>query len=132
VVVLREAVAFDECQRMIAGSHLLVVVDTPAQKGMFLPTKVVEYFAHEKPVLGIAEPESAVSDALSRCWQAVANGADSNALADALDAALTAHAEGRLQITEAARVAMRGYEIHQVNQPLIAQLEKLYAGLIRP
>lgn len=131
VIQLRESVPFEACQQMLADAHLLVVVDTPNKGGIFLPTKVIEYFAHEKPVLGVADRGSAVEEALLRCAQPVAESSNLDDVERELVALLARHEAGALGVTEASREAMRGYEISRVNAPLLAKLDELWGRMAK-
>lgn len=129
VVKLRESVPYDECQRMIGAADLLLVVDvTKGLRGVFLPTKLIEYFAFRKPVLGIAPPNSAVAQTLAYCGLQCADQDDPTAIASALERQIAAWETGSFDPNQTTRDRMAGYHIDVVNKPLNDLFNSLLAG----
>lgn len=119
IVALKNVVPYDECQRMIAAADLLVVVDvTFGLRGVFLPTKLIEYFAFSKPVLGISPPKSAVAQTLEGCGLQNAEQDSPAAIADALERQLRAWESGSFDLPQSTRDRMAAYHIDEVNKPL--------------
>lgn len=130
IVTLKDSVPYDECQRIIAAADLLVVVDvTHGLRGVFLPTKLIEYFAFQKPVLGISPPGSAVAQTLEGCGLQNANQDDANAIASALEQQLRLWEAGSFDLAPATKARMAGYHINQVNKPLNSLFKALLQGV---
>jgi len=131
IVTLREAVSYSRCQELIAQADLLVVVDvTFGLRGVFLPTKLIEYFAFQKRVVGIAPPQSAVAQALEGCGQECPDQDDPGKIADAFEKQILEWESGTFQTSGAARERMRSYQISVVNEPLHKLLISLSGGAV--
>lgn len=126
IIYLREAVPYAECQEKIAQADLLAVVDvTYGLRGVFLPTKLIEYFAFLKPVIGIAPPGSAVAQTLQRCGLECPDQDSPEAIADAFERQILAWESGTFGVSQASRSQMAGYHLQAVNQPLHELLASL-------
>lgn len=125
VVHLRDTVPFSECQQMILGSHLLVVLDTPGDRGVYLPTKLIEYMAYERPILGITERGSAVATTLERCGQKHGDLKDPASCARVFSDLISDWERGEWRLAESSLEQMRGYEIQRVNQALDTLLREV-------
>lgn len=114
-------VLFDECQRRIAASHLTLILDTAGYGGVFLPTKLFEAFASRRPVVGLAEPGSAVAEILEQAdlpWADVRAPAH---IAEVLTRLLHAW-EGQHALATGKSEVLASYEIDKVNEPLVTLL----------
>ena len=118
IVELRDSLPFHECQQRIATSDLLLVIDTPGFDGVFLPTKLIEYLAHRKPVIGITERGSAVHDVLQECGLSFADIQDPKSIADAFENMLALWADGELDSARPNRESADNYAIENVNRKL--------------
>ena len=118
LVELRDSVPFNECQRLVAEADLLVVIDTPNLGGLFLPTKLIEYMAFEKPMLGLSEPGSAVADVLQHCALPNASIKDPASCAEVLRGWLDSWESNSWTLPQASLDAMRSYELQRVNTAL--------------
>jgi len=118
VITLLSSVPYPECQRMISQSDLLLVVDTPRFGGIYLPTKLVEYLAHEKRVLGLTEPGSAVQDVLDHCGLAWADQMEPEKIANAIEKLLADWERGDWSLPEAFVSRAASYRIDIVNKKL--------------
>jgi glycosyltransferase involved in cell wall biosynthesis len=131
IVTLRDSVPYSRCQEMIAQADLLVVVDvTFGLRGVFLPTKLIEYFAFQKPVIGIAPPHSAVSETLADCGLECPDQDQPEEIATAFEKQLHAWESGSFHTTPAMRQRMRNYQISQVNAPLHELFISLATGTV--
>lgn len=126
VVELLSAVPYKTCQEMIAGSDLLLVIDTPGQGGIFLPTKLIEYLAHEKPVLGLAEPESTIHQILKECDLAFADQNSPEDIANVLERLLALWESGSWGVSEASKQGAARYRIDRLNTTLDDLLRGLF------
>ncbi|WP_397384689.1 glycosyltransferase [Prosthecobacter sp.] len=125
VLRLRASLPFDECQRRIAASDLTLIIDTPGFGGVFLPTKLIEAFAHNHPVLGLAERNSAVAEVLRGAGLHWADVNDPDMIARRLSALLADWEEGRWGINTAQRQNMDHFQIDRINQPLLKIINSL-------
>ncbi|MBB5036874.1 glycosyltransferase [Prosthecobacter dejongeii] len=129
IVSLKPAVPYAQCQEMTAQADLLVVVDVSyGLRGVFLPTKLIEYFAFLKPVLGIAPPRSAVAQTLQNCGLECPNQDDPQEIAMALERQLQAWDAGMLEVSPRGKAKMAQYHFPVVNQPLHELLSSLARG----
>jgi hypothetical protein len=126
VISLRPSVPFVECQRMLAESDLILVIDTPKFGGMFLPTKLIEGFAFRKPMLGLAESNSAVKETLERCGLPCAELGDPGAIAAEFERLLARWESGQWGLDAEVSRRLTAYEIDRVNQ----KLTRLFHSLI--
>ncbi|MBB5036867.1 glycosyltransferase [Prosthecobacter dejongeii] len=125
VLKLQGGVPFDECQRQIASSDLTLIIDMPGHGGVFLPTKLIEAFAYDHPVLGLAEKKSAVADVLRETHLHWADSKDPDHIARCLAQLLEAWESGRWGLTAAQRQGMDRFHIDRINQPLLGILRKV-------
>jgi glycosyltransferase involved in cell wall biosynthesis len=87
---------FLESLQIAAGADVLLVIDAPSDNSVFLPSKMVDYFALGKPILGITPEQGATADALRRGGYRVARCEDADAIHLALAAMLNDWENGRL------------------------------------
>jgi len=125
VLRLRASLTFDECQRRIAASDLILIIDSPGFGGVFLPTKLIEAFAHNHPVLGLAERDSAVAGVLRGAGLHWAEVNDPDNIANRLSALLADWEEGRWGINATQRQQMDYFQIDRINQPLLKVINSL-------
>lgn len=125
VVSLLSSVPYQTCQDMIAQSDLLLVLDTPGFGGIFLPTKLIEYLPYAKPVLGLAEPDSAIHQLLRECDLAFADQGVPEEIAAALEILVKQWETGVWEVSAKSREAVAKYRIDQVNDRLDELLTSL-------
>jgi len=118
LVELRDSLPFQECQNIVSTSDVLLVIDTPGFDGVFLPTKLIEYLAHRKPVIGITEQGSAVYDVLQECGLSFADIHDPESIADAFENMLSLWSDGELDSALPHRESAESYAIENVNRKL--------------
>jgi len=56
---------YNELSTFYNEADLLLVIDAPAEENLFFPSKLIEYFLYQKPILGISPNISATHDLLS-------------------------------------------------------------------
>ena len=56
LVVTRPPVSYSESLSLAAGADGLLIVDAPAERSVFLPSKLVDYVGAARPVLGLTPP----------------------------------------------------------------------------
>lgn len=125
VLRLHSAVPFEECQRRIALSDAILVLDTPGSGGIFLPTKLIEAFAFGKPVLGLCDPESAMASILNDAEQNWADSRDAEAIATELGKLMQWWRSGDRRLTRSALQKLKQFQIDRVNEPLFQLFERL-------
>lgn len=125
VLRLHSAVPFEECQRRIAQSDAILVLDTPGSGGIFLPTKLVEAFAFGKPVLGLCDPESAMASILGDAEQSWADARDPDAIAMELGKLMQWWRQGDRHLPTSALQKLQRFRIDRVNEPLFELFERL-------
>jgi glycosyltransferase involved in cell wall biosynthesis len=124
VIQLSPAVPFTQLQQMIDVSDLILVIDAEASRGM-LPTKLIEGFAFGKPVLGLAEPGSAVAETLQSCGLPCADSRSPQAIASEFELLLARWEAGQWGLDDAIRERLSAFEIDRVNKPLNQLLHSL-------
>lgn len=126
IVEFKDAVPHAECQRMIAESDLPVMIDTLGHDGVFLPSKLIEYFAFQKPVLALTELNSAVSLTLKDCGLPMADLTNPAQIANVLDGWLQKWEQGQWTLPSETLQKLASYQIDRVNQPLFEMLHGLW------
>ncbi len=125
IVEFLPVVPYEKCQQMIAESDLLLVIDAPGTGGIFLPTKLIEYLAHQKPVLGLAEPGSTIHQLLQECDLSFADQNNPQSIADALQGLLARWESGEWGVSELSKQRGRRYQIDEIN----GALDELFCSL---
>ncbi len=131
IVSLQESIPYQQCQDMVASSDLLLVLDSPNSGGIYLPTKLIEYLPYAKPVLGLAEQDSAVQRVLQHCDLTFADQNSPEAIADAFEALLKQWQAGTWGVSALARERALDYRIDRVNDKLhdlMTQLSSSFAA----
>lgn len=126
VVELLPSMPYKQCQQMIADSDLLLVLDAPQTGGIFLPTKLIEYLAHQKPVLGLSEPGSTVHEVLQECDLNFADQNSPEDMARVIEKLLTMWEAGTWSVSEKSKAAGLRYRIDNINKALDDLLLSLY------
>jgi glycosyltransferase involved in cell wall biosynthesis len=86
-----------EALQVAASADVLLVIDAPDDVGLFLLSKISDYFLFKKPILGLTPREGATADVLRRCGHDVAPPADEEAIAEALRTLVQRWKAGRLE-----------------------------------
>lgn len=58
-VVLRESVSNQQSLELMTSADGLMVIDAPADKSVFLPSKLIDYIGAGRPIIGITPPGTA-------------------------------------------------------------------------
>ena len=131
VVSLRESIPFTECQEMVASSDLMLVLDSPNSGGIYLPTKLIEYLPYHKPVLGLAEPDSAVHRVLQHCDLHFADQNNPQDIADVFERLVKQWQAGEWGVSDLTRERVLDYRIDRVNgklHDLLTQLSSTFTA----
>ena len=59
LVVLRDSVSNQKSLELMTSADGLMVIDAPAEKSVFLPSKLIDYIGAGRPVIGITPPGTA-------------------------------------------------------------------------
>ncbi|MDB6140671.1 MAG: glycosyltransferase [Verrucomicrobiaceae bacterium] len=124
-VSLLESIPYQQCQDMVARSDLLMVLDTPDQGGIYLPTKLIEYLPYDKPVLGVAEKGSAVHRVLEHCDLNFADQHSPEDIANVFEGLLRQWQAGTWSVSALTRERVLDYRIDRVNGKLHELLTQL-------
>lgn len=130
VIRLHSPLPYQQCQDLVRNSDLLLVIDTPGFDGVFLPTKLIEYLPHQKPILGITERGSAVFQLLEECDFAFADVKDPNHIANTLESLLEKWDTGPWGSTLKSLESSKRYEISRVNSKLDQLISSVLAKKI--
>jgi hypothetical protein len=118
-------VPFEECQQRIAASHLTLIIDTPGYGGVFLPTKLFEAFAARRPLVGLAEPGSAVAEILDQAGLPWADVRTPAQIAEVFTRLLDDWEKRGEVLGAGNRDVVERFEINKVNEPLAALLHEM-------
>jgi hypothetical protein len=89
LVALHPPVSYTESLALMKGADLLLVIDAPAAKSVFLPSKLIDYVGAGRPILGITPP-GAAAELIESLGGRVAAPDDAPAVARALSGCLRA------------------------------------------
>lgn len=123
VVHFSPPVSHVECQQMIAACDLPVMIDTLGHGGVFLPSKLIEYFAYQKPVLVLTEKQSAVDLLMRGKNMPVADMTAPTEIAATLRTWLTRWESGEWHLDPSTASWISSFQIDQVNQPLVELIQ---------
>ncbi len=113
-VLMGDSVSHLESAELSAQADALLLIDAPNEsESVFLPSKLVDYLAFQKPILGITPLEGASADLLREAGCPVAAPQDVAQIASAVEDLLDRGRAGALKVSpQFASVAAR-YEISQ-------------------
>jgi hypothetical protein len=132
VVTLRDRVPPEEARQAAADADVLLVIDAPSRgPSLFLPSKVVDYLAFTKPILGVTPLDGATADLLRRLRCPIAPPDDAPAIAGAVSSLLDAHAQGALRVTDAFGRAAAEYDIEATTVKFASVIEQTIAAARR-
>ncbi len=118
-------VSFTESQALAASAGVLLVIDAPSQgESLFLPSKLVDYLAFNKPVLGLTPITGASADLLQRLECPVVAPDDVPGIAAALQTLLDQWRSGALATSAGFRRVAQEYDIQQTT----LRLEEIILG----
>ena len=112
LVSVRDPVPYLESLELMRASDLLLVLDAPADRSVFLPSKLVDYLGARRPIVALTPPGTAAS-LVEHYGGWTADPTDAHASAAGLRAALAAARAMRHTDFGNPRVVAR-YEIEQV------------------
>lgn len=107
-----------------AAADALLLIDAPADVGVFLPSKIVDYLMFDKPILGITPLNGASARVLRECGHPVAAPDDDDAIYALLAGALKAWRGGTLG-RDLNRTVRSRYDMHHVSAQFDGYLERI-------
>jgi glycosyltransferase involved in cell wall biosynthesis len=117
LVSLKPPVKYLESLALMADADGLLVIDAPAEKSVFLPSKLIDYVGAGRPILGLTPP-GAASDLITRLGGWVADPANAESVAQTICGFLSflrQRKNGRTETWGAADVR-RQYEVCSVTK----------------
>jgi glycosyltransferase involved in cell wall biosynthesis len=108
-VVYAGAVSYEESLKYIASASACVLVEGIMSKGIYLPSKLADYLAADKPVLALSPREGAVA-ALARNGELTRIDHDPHAVKCAISELYARHKNGRLGTVKTQRSLSSQFE----------------------
>ena len=128
VTTFRGRMAPSEIARVGADADVLLVVDAPSEgSSVFLPSKLIDYLAYRKPILGITPADGASAALLRRLGAHVAPPDDEAAIASALEDLIARWRAGTLDVSPSFDAAAAEYDIRSTTKRLAAVLQRAFA-----
>lgn len=127
IVNLLPAVPFAEVQQLTVRADVLLVIDAPSINSVFLPSKLVDYLAVRKPILGLTPRSGASAALLGRLGFRAVEPDDADAIAGAIGGLIEDWEAGRLALPGGYERVASQYDIRVT----AAQLESLLRGASR-
>jgi hypothetical protein len=114
-----------ECLRATAGADVLLLLGSSAKdEGLFLPSKLVDYIALRKPILGLTPLEGASADLLRRLQCPVVPPDNIAAVADNIATTIHRWRAGVLTVGHDFETVARDYSIRATTAKLESFLTK--------
>jgi glycosyltransferase involved in cell wall biosynthesis len=117
-------VSHGESLAEMARADVLVMVDAPAERNVFLPSKFADYLMADKPILGLTPAIGASADALREIGHQVIDPDDGAGIADALEQLVSEHEAGTLALPPGARVRAERYSLDNTAAAFAAIVEE--------
>jgi len=118
-----------DAARAAADADVLLVIDAPsAGPSVFLPSKLVDYLAFRKPLLGLTPRNGASARLLGRLECPVAPPDDETAIAAAVDALIDRWRAGTLHVPAAFDLVAAEFDIRRT----VAQFDDVLTRAFRP
>jgi glycosyltransferase involved in cell wall biosynthesis len=128
LVVIKPPVNFRESLSLTASADGLLIIDAPAERSVFLPSKLIDYIGAGRPILGLT-PRGAAADLISQLGGWVADPTDIAAMRQATTEFLSFISKNRNQSREAWGVPeiRKRYEASAVAKRFEEMLRELLA-----
>lgn len=115
----------DEAARMAADADVLLVIDAPsAGPSVFLPSKLVDYLAFRKPILGLTPTSGASANLLARLGFQAVPPDDKHAIAANLQVLLARWRAGALDVPASFDEVAAEFDIRRTTAQLDAILDR--------
>jgi glycosyltransferase involved in cell wall biosynthesis len=128
LVVIKPPVSYQESLALGAEADGLLIIDAPAERSVFLPSKLIDYIGAGRPILGLTPP-GAAADLITQLGGWAADPADTAAMREATAAFLSfiSRNESRWRPAWGTPEVRKNYEAHAVAQLFEGQLRELMA-----
>jgi glycosyltransferase involved in cell wall biosynthesis len=117
-------VPFAESARLAAAADVLLVIDAPSEDSLFLPSKLVEYLALARPILGLTPSRGASADVLRPLGYPIVAPNDEPAIAAAIEALIDMKRAGRLGVSASHQAVAAQYDIRTTTRAFADILER--------
>ena len=125
LVTVRPPVSYVESLKLSAAADGLLVIDAPAERSVFLPSKLVDYIGTGRPILGLTPP-GASDELIKRLGGWTANPSDGEAMMKATEAFLSFISQHRNDPSAWGDPAVRGaYEASTVAESFEGMLREM-------
>ena len=118
--------SYTEAAREMSSADALLVVDAPGRESVFLPSKLVDYFAFSRPIIGLTPRSGASADLLARLGCAFAEPDDVDGVEAMLRTTLATWRQAPLRVSTTFRAVAAEYEIERTT----ARLNDAIAGAV--
>ena len=116
-----------EIHRAAERADVLLVIDAPSDgPSVFLPSKLIDYLAYRKPILGITPADGASAALLRRIGAHVAAPDDEAAIAAALEDLIARWRGGTLDVSASFDAVAAEYDIRNTTARLAAVLQRAF------
>lgn len=130
VVTASGRVDYEESLRHIASAAVCIVVEVKLDEGIFLPSKLADYFAARKPVLALSPSKGTIADMAPDPGLVRVDPDDSGAIARAIEELYEDHHRGRLHVVrKPSEELVRSIEASTVAAQFLEALDK--TGIIQ-
>ena len=128
LVVTKPAVNYRESLALAAAADGLLIIDAPAQRSVFLPSKLIDYIGAGRPILGLT-PAGAAADLINQLGGRVADPTDAAAMRRETEAFLSSLSADRKRprLPWGAPEIRKRYEAPAVAQMFEGMLRELLA-----
>ncbi|MHC1783301.1 MAG: glycosyltransferase [Anaerolineaceae bacterium] len=127
IVKLTPMVPYQESQKIAAQADVLLVIDAPSEGvNVFLPSKLVEYLAFRKPILGITPLKGATANLL-RCLECpLVDTEDVDGISTVLTDLMQKKEKGSLAVSPAFVANAARYDITETTRQYVQLLNALF------
>ena len=126
VVKLHGPVSYEMSEQLTAEADVLLVIDAPSDnESVFLPSKLVDYLAFRKPILGLTPLNGASAELLERLECPVVSPTDIKSIACVIVEMLQKWKEGNLYVSQTFEKIAGEYHIRQTTKMMDAILLEL-------
>ncbi len=128
LTVFEGPVSFARSQELSIQSDILLVIDAPSESpSVFLPSKLVDYLAFEKPILGITPLNGASADLITRLGCPVVDPLDVDGITRSLQEMIDNHPNDAIPHSQQFTGTIDGYRIGNVAK----EMDRLLRTLIK-
>jgi hypothetical protein len=128
IVLFEGAVPFSKSQEFCQQADVLLVIDAPSESAsVFLPSKLIDYMAFNKPILGITPLSGSSADLIRQLGCPIVDPLDVPGISAAMAAYIDKKRGGTFILPEQFSATARQYHIHEA----ALKMDGILSGLIR-